>query len=93
MDSSGLKIHGAGEWKVRTHGKSKRQTWRKLHVGVDPHSREIQAAALTANSVSDDQMVEPLLAQIEQPIDRFAVNGSYDKHKVYNSLNVTTQPC
>jgi len=87
MDSTGLKIYGEGEWKVRIHGKSKRRTWRKLHVGVDPQSGEIQAAALTENSVSDDQMVEPLLGQIEQPIDRFAGDGSYDKRKVYDSLN------
>ena len=87
MDSSGLKIYGEGEWKVRSHGKSKRRTWRKLHVGVDPHSGEIQAAALTTNSVSDSQMVEPLLAQIEQPIDQFAGDGSYDKRTVYDSLN------
>jgi len=87
MDSSGLKLYGEGEWKVRSHGKSKRRTWRKLHVGVDPHSGEIQAAALTTNSVSDDQMVEPLLEQIAQPIDRFAGDGSYDKRKVYDSLN------
>lgn len=87
MDSTGLKIYGEGEWKVRTHGKSKRRTWRKLHVGVDPHSGEIQAAALTSNSVSADQMVEPLLEQIAQPIDRFAGDGSYDKRKVYDSLH------
>lgn len=87
MDSSGLKIYGEGEWKVRSHGKSKRRTWRKLHVGVDPHSGEIQAAALTTNSVSDSQMVEPLLEQIDQPIDQFAGDGSYDKRTVYDSLN------
>jgi len=87
MDSTGLKIYGEGEWKVRTHGKSKRRTWRKLHVGVDPHSGEIQAAALTPNCVSDGQMVEPLLEQVEQPIRRFAGDGSYDKRKVYDSLN------
>jgi hypothetical protein len=86
MDSSGLKIYGEGEWKVRSHGKSKRRTWRKLHVGVDPQSGEIQAAALTTNSVSDSQMVASLLAQIEQPIERFAGDGSYDKRTVYDSL-------
>jgi hypothetical protein len=90
MDSTGLKIYGEGEWKVRSHGKSKRRTWRKLHVGVDPHSGEIQAAALTANNVSDSQMAEPLLEQISQPIDRFAGDGSYDKRKVYDSLNKHT---
>ncbi len=87
MDSSGLKIFGEGEWKVRSHGKSKRRTWRKLHLAVDPHSGEIQAAALTTNSVSDSQMVPSLLTQIEQPIDRFAADGAYDKRNVYDSLN------
>lgn len=87
MDSSGLKIYGEGEWKVRAHGKSKRRTWRKLHVGVDPQSGEIQAAALTTNSVSDSQMVKSLLAQIEQPIEQFAGDGSYDKRTVYDHLN------
>jgi hypothetical protein len=87
MDSTGLKIYGEGEWKVRTHGKSKRRTWRKLHIGVDPKSGEIQAVALTTNGISDDQMVEPLLRQVKQPIDRFAGDGSYDKRKVYDRLN------
>jgi hypothetical protein len=87
IDSSGLKIFGEGEWKVRSHGKSKRRTWRKLHLAVDPHSREIQAATLTTNSASDGQMVPSLLEQIEQPIERFAADGAYDKRNVYDSLN------
>jgi len=87
MDSTGLKIFGEGEWKVRTHGKSKRRTWRKLHLGVDPQTGEIQAAALTLNSVSDDDMVKPLLEQVEQPIHRFVADGSYDKRKVYDYLH------
>ena len=87
MDSTGLKIYGEGEWKVRTHGKSKRRTWRKLHLGVDPASGEIQAVALTENSISDDEMAETLLQQIEQPLAKFAGDGSYDKRKVYDALN------
>jgi hypothetical protein len=87
MDSTGLKIYGEGEWKVRMHGKSKRRTWRKLHIGTDPESGEIEAVALTENSVDDARMVEPLLKQIDQLIDRFAGDGSYDKRKVYDSLN------
>jgi hypothetical protein len=86
MDSTGLKIYGEGEWKVRMHGKSKRRTWRKLHVGVDPDSGEIQAAVLTENSISDDEMAETLFQQITQPIATFAADGSYDKRKVYVSL-------
>jgi Transposase DDE domain len=87
MDSTGLKIYGEGEWKVRTHGTSKRRTWRKLHLGVDPDSGEIQAAALTENSISDDAMAETLLQQIAPPIAKFAADGSYDKCKVYDALH------
>ncbi len=86
MDSTSLKIYGEGEWKVRTQGKSKRRTWRKLHVGVDADSGEWQAAALTENSISDDEMADALCQQIEQPMAACAADGSYDKRKVYASL-------
>jgi len=87
MDSTGLKIYGEGEWKVRQHGVSKRRTWRKLHVGVNPQDGEFQAVLLTDNSVSDDNAVAGLLVQIEQELDEFAADGAYDKRKVYDSLN------
>ena len=87
MDSTGLKIYGEGEWKVRMHGVSKRRTWRKLHVGANPEDGEIQAVLLTENNVSDDAAVEKLLDQIEQTIIDFAADGAYDKRKVYDSLN------
>lgn len=87
MDSTGLKIYGEGEWKVRQHGVSKRRTWRKLHLGANPEDGEIQAVILTENSISDDAVVEALLEQIEQEITKFAADGAYDKRKVYDSLN------
>ena len=31
VDSTGLKIYGEGEWKVRQHGAGKRRTRRKVH--------------------------------------------------------------
>ena len=88
MDSTGMKIYGEGEWKVRTHGASKRRTWRKLHLGVDPASGEIQAAALTENRISDDEMAETLFHPIDQSIEALAADGGYDKRKVYASLHV-----
>lgn len=87
MDSTGLKIYGEGEWKVRQHGVSKRRTWRKLHIGANPEDGEIQAVLLTENSVSDDAAAAVLLKQIEQEIDEFAADGAYDKRKVYDALN------
>ena len=87
LDSTGLKIYGEGEWKVRKHGCSKRRTWRKLHLGADPESGEIQAVCLTENKVSDDAAVKELLEQIEQTLLACAADGAYDKRKVYDALN------
>ncbi|RRD79563.1 transposase [Tannerella forsythia] len=32
IDSTGLKVYGEGEWKVRKQGYSKRRTWQKLQL-------------------------------------------------------------
>lgn len=87
LDSTGLKIYGEGEWKVRKHGYSKRRTWRKLHLGADPENGEIQAVLLTENNISDDAVVKDLLEQIEQTLLACAADGAYDKRKVYDALN------
>jgi hypothetical protein len=87
FDSTGLKIYGEGEWKVRKHGYSKRRTWRKLHLGADPENGEIQAVLLTENNISDDAVVKELLEQIEQTLLACAADGAYDKRKVYDALN------
>ena len=75
VDSTGLKVYGEGEWKVRQHGWSKRRTWRKLHLGVNEATGEIVAQTLTTNSHDDAGQVEPLLAQIEAPWRRWAAMG------------------
>ena len=87
LDSTGLKIYGEGEWKVRKHGYSKRRTWRKLHLGANPDTGEIQTVILTENSISDDAVVKEMLEQIEQTLLACAADGAYDKRKVYDVLN------
>jgi hypothetical protein len=47
VDSTGLKLGGAGEWLVEKHGTSRRRSWRKLHMGIDGESGEIVAIELT----------------------------------------------
>jgi hypothetical protein len=34
IDATGLRVYGAGEWRVVKHGVSRRRTWRKLHLGL-----------------------------------------------------------
>jgi len=86
MDSSGLKVFGEGEWKVRQHGWSKRRTWRKIHLSVDVLSGEVQAAMLSTAGVSDAEMVESLLTQIDAPLAGVVADGAYDKRRVYTTL-------
>jgi len=86
VDSTGLKVFGEGEWKVRAHGKSKRRTWRKLHLTVNPETQEIEAEVLTENSGHDADQVDDMLDQVAGPIDRFYGDGSYDPWKVRESL-------
>jgi hypothetical protein len=53
VDSTGLKLRGAGEWLFEKHGTTKRRAWRKLHIGVDAGSGEIVAFDLTGKDVDD----------------------------------------
>ena len=41
VDSTGLKIFGKGDWKVRQHGVGKRRTWRKIHLAVDEADKDV----------------------------------------------------
>jgi hypothetical protein len=36
VDSTGVKVLGEGEWKVRRHGADQRRVWRKVHLGACP---------------------------------------------------------
>ncbi len=64
VDSTGLKVFGEGEWKVKKHGWAKNRTWRKLHLAVDPETQEIVAEDLTDNATDDAAETPELLKQI-----------------------------
>lgn len=86
VDGTGLKVFGDGEWKARQHGVSKRRTWRKVHLAVDQDTGYIQAAATTANSISDGQMLPGLLEQVERPICQVSADGGYDRRTCYEAI-------
>src|SRR3954462_2752313 len=64
VDSTGLKLCGAGEWLVEKHGAKTRRSWRKLHLGVDAETGQIVASALISKEVDDGVQVSPLLDQV-----------------------------
>ena len=49
VDSTGAKVYGEGEWKVRQHGYSKRRTWRKVHLALDANTGQLRAARIDAS--------------------------------------------
>jgi len=93
VDSTGLKVYGEGEWKMRKHGKSKRRTWRKLHLSVDPHSGEIETMLLSGAGMTDGEAAVVMLQDIEQPIETYSADGAYDKRKVYRNIMEHSADC
>lgn len=86
IDSSGFKVYGEGEWKVRLHGWSKRRTWRKLHLAVDEATGEIVAAVASEAQVADDEVVPDLLDQVAGEIEQVSADGAYDRRRCYEAL-------
>jgi len=86
IDSTGLKLFGEGEWKVRMHGASKRREWRKLHLVVDVDTKIIQAIKLTSHSIDDATVgVELLETKLNGKIEKLFGDGAYDKTKMYQA--------
>lgn len=86
VDSTGVKIYGEGEWKVRQHGWTRRRTWRKLHVGVDEATGEIRAAVVSTNACGDGQVLPDLLAQVEGELSQVTGDGGYDDRQCYEAI-------
>ena len=86
IDSTGAKVFGEGEWKVRQHGWSKHRTWRKIHLAVDESTGVIESCEMTTNSVDDAAMVGTLLDGVQGRVKKMAADGAYDRKKVYEQL-------
>ncbi len=86
IDSTGLQVHGAGQWLEAKHGAKSRRTWRKLHLAVDAVSGMIVAQTLTGQDTDDPSQVGPLLDQIDDPIGRVTADGAYDGVPTYQTI-------
>ncbi|MCW2239282.1 IS5 family transposase [Azospirillum canadense] len=86
IDSSGLKVFGAGEWCHEKHGGKPRRSWRRLHLAVDPESGNVLAAELTTTEDGDASQVGPLLDQIAGPVRAVLADGAYDGEPVYQTI-------
>ena len=86
VDSTGLKIFGEGEWKVRQHGVGKRRTWRKIHLAVDEAEKDIIGIEVTTADWGDNEVLPELLAQIEGAVAQVSADGAYDTEGCHRSI-------
>ena len=86
IDSTGLKVFGEGEWKVKKHGPEKRRVWVKLHLGVDAHTGQIPAAKATTASVGDSEVLPTMLRPLRRQIEAISGDGAYDTKQCYQEV-------
>ena len=87
IDSSGLKIRGEGEWKVKIHGSEQRRGWIKLHVGVDPKTQELIAIKVTDEQTADSAVLPDLINNAPKSLRKVYADGAYDRKNCRTILN------
>jgi len=83
IDSTGLKIYGEGEWKVRRYSWDRRRLWRKLHLAVNDKSHTVEAFELTELGKQDCEGMTMLIDKIGAPINSCIGDGAYDRYSCY----------
>lgn len=86
VDSTGLKLYGEGEWKVRLHGADKRRTWRKLHIAMAAERWQITSAIITDKDVLDRHVLPPLMKQQSGEVMTVCADGAYDFEQCYRAI-------
>lgn len=84
VDSTGLKVYGEGEWKVRKHGASKRRHWIKVHLAVDEQVKDVVGVEVTTEDWADCEVLAGLIEQVEGTISQIDADGAYDTRESYD---------
>jgi hypothetical protein len=87
IDSTGLKLYGEGEWRVRQRGWVKHRTWRKLHLSLDASTQQVAAALITDKDVVDPRALPRLLEAVGAPVGRVYADGAYDSRECYKAIH------
>jgi hypothetical protein len=87
VDSTGIKLYGEGEWKVRLHGAEKRRTWRKLHLLLDHATQEAVACSMSEQYVLDRRALPGLLKGVEGEAAEVLGDGAYDFQDCYRAIH------
>jgi hypothetical protein len=79
FDSTGVKVFGEGEWKVRKLGYNRRRTWRKVHIGMDADTGQIIVGAMSQGDVKDEIPMLYMMDALQGiPLGDVLGDGAYD---------------
>lgn len=87
LDSTGLKIHGQGEWNRKKHAQKDRREWVKMHLAIDNESMQIVAVESTSDDVHDCEVFDQLINSIPGEIDKVLADGAYGTVGAYKKCD------
>jgi hypothetical protein len=78
LDSTGVKIHGQGEWNRKKHSQKDRRQWVKVHLIIDNDTMQILGVEATADDVHDSEVFDQLIDVLPNRINKVLGDGAYD---------------
>ncbi|VTM00986.1 transposase [Klebsiella pneumoniae] len=87
IDSTGLKVFGEGEWKVKKHGQEPPAVSGVSCISpLTVKTHEIICADLSLNNVTDSEAFPGLIRQTPQKIRAASADGAYDTRLCHDEL-------
>jgi hypothetical protein len=82
LDTTGLKVYGAGEWCSKRYGGKK--GWKKLHLALDPESGQLVLAEVTGENVHDTGCLEKAFRRTNRKKGKALIDGIGDSKRCYS---------
>ena len=97
LDSTGVKIHGQGEWNRKKHSQKDRRQWVKVHLIIDNDTMQILGVEATADDVHDCEVFDQLIDVLPNKINKVLGDGAYDtleahKKSLDNGIELVALP-
>ena len=90
IDSTGVQLVGQGSWRQHWCGGYSGLAWMRhylrVHFGVDEATGELRALGVSTMSVTDGEMLPPLLAEVSAPLAQVTGDGAYDRWSCYAAV-------
>ena len=86
VDSTGVRVHKAGGWVEREHGKKKRYV--KIFFAVDVETKKALAMLVTTDGTHDSRVFPELLMKVERRgrVSKVYADGAFDSSEIYELL-------